>query len=454
MNDLATQALATIRQHQMLQNGDTVIVACSGGADSTALLHFLWSVREVFALTIRAAHVNHHMRGKEADADAAFVVKMCADWGIPLDMTTLTPPENPSEAWARTERYRFFDTLAERYHAKIATAHTKSDLAETVLFNLARGANIHGAAGIPPVRGVYIRPLLAVSRGEVEAYLDEKNIFYVTDATNLTQQYARNRVRHNVLPTLETVHPGAENALARFAEDMAETVAYLDAQALALLVQAEQSTVLEKTPVYRAEILADAPPPVRKAALRMLIVPYADASAPRILRAEQAILAGSGAVQLSKTISLSAAQGLVRIIPAKTEQCTWTAPLLPGTYTMPQGGLFTVSTQSYENFINFEKLSQKHLIYCADYDIIQDDAFFRTRQPQDTFCAAGRGVTKTLKAMFNEKKFSAAMRAQTPVLACGHKILWVAGIGFANGLLPTRTCKTVLTITLKTEETL
>ncbi|MEG2842831.1 MAG: ATP-binding protein, partial [Ruthenibacterium sp.] len=114
MSDLAEQALFTVRQHQMLQNGDTVIVACSGGADSTALLHFLWSVREALLLTIRAAHVNHHMRGEEADADAAFVAKMCADWGVPLEMTTLTPPENPSEAWARTERYRFFDTLAER----------------------------------------------------------------------------------------------------------------------------------------------------------------------------------------------------------------------------------------------------------------------------------------------------------------------------------------------------
>ncbi|MEG1323029.1 MAG: tRNA lysidine(34) synthetase TilS [Ruthenibacterium sp.] len=454
MSDLAEQALFTVRQHQMLQNGDTVIVACSGGADSTALLYFLLSVRDLFSLTIRAAHVNHALRGQNSDADAAFVAQLCEKHHVPMDALTLTPPQNPGEEWARVERYRFFDTLAERFHAKIATAHTKSDLAETVLFNLARGANLHGAAGIPAVRGAYIRPFLAVSRADVETYLEKQNSAYVTDATNLTQQYARNRVRHTVLPALENVHPGAENALARFAADMAETAEYLDAQAAALLERAKAKVQMEKTAAYHAKILADAPAPVRKAALRMLIVPYADATAPRILCAEQMILCGKGAVQLSRTVRLSAAQGIVRITPSVLQKNTWTAPFLPGTYPMPQGGLFTVSTQSYENFINFQKSAQKHLIYCADYDIIQDNAFFRTRQPQDTFCAAGRGVTKTVKALFNENKISAEMRMQIPMLACGHVILWVAGFGFAEGLLPTSTSKTVVTITLQTEENL
>lgn len=454
MSDLAQKALFTMEQHQMLQNGDTVIIACSGGADSTALFHFLLSVRDDYALTLRAAHVNHNLRGKDSDADAAFVAKLCADYGVPLDTAVLSPPENPGEAWARTERYAFFDALAKQYHAKIATAHTKSDLAETVLFNLARGANIHGAAGIPAVRGAYMRPFLALGRTEIEAYLQEKNSTYVTDKSNFTAQYARNRVRHTVLPALENVHPGAENALVRFAADMAETARYLDTQAEILLAQAKQNSSFETTPAYAVKSLANAPAPILKAALRLLIVPFADATAPRILCAQQSILCGKGAVQLSEKAILSVAQGLVRIVPAVLFKSTWSAPFLPGTYSLPQGGLFIVSTQSYENFIKFQETAQKHLIYCADYDIIQDDACFRTRLPQDTFRAAGRGVTKTIKALFNENKFSARLRAQTPLLAKGHTVLWVAGFGFADGLLPTDKTKTVVTITLQMEETL
>ena len=111
MSDLAQKALFTMEQHQMLQNGDTVIIACSGGADSTALFHFLLSVRDDYALTLRAAHVNHNLRGKDSDADAAFVAKLCADYGVPLDTAVLSPPEKPGEAWARTERYAFFDAI-------------------------------------------------------------------------------------------------------------------------------------------------------------------------------------------------------------------------------------------------------------------------------------------------------------------------------------------------------
>ena len=200
MDEFEARAGAYISQHQMLQKGDTVIVALSGGADSMALFHFLFSVQNVWGLRLRAAHVNHGLRGAAADGDAAFVRAQCAARGVPLDETLLSPPENAGEEWGRQERYAFFARLAQAHGAKVATAHTCSDNAETVLFNLARGSAARGAAGIPPVRGPYVRPLLWAQRADVLAYLARCGVPYVTDATNDTDAYARNRIRHGVLP--------------------------------------------------------------------------------------------------------------------------------------------------------------------------------------------------------------------------------------------------------------
>ena len=154
MDEFEARAGAYISQHQMLQKGDTVIVALSGGADSMALFHFLFSVQNVWG-------------GAAADGDAAFVRAQCAARGVPLDETLLSPPENAGEEWGRQERYAFFARLAQAHGAKVATAHTCSDNAETVLFNLARGSAARGAAGIPPVRGPYVRPLLWAQRADV-----------------------------------------------------------------------------------------------------------------------------------------------------------------------------------------------------------------------------------------------------------------------------------------------
>jgi len=145
MDEFEARAGAYISQHQMLQKGDTVIVALSGGADSMALFHFLFSVQNVWGLRLRAAHVNHGLRGAAADGDAAFVRAQCAARGVPLDETLLSPPENAGEEWGRQERYAFFARLAQAHGAKVATAHTCSDNAETVLFNLARGSAARGA---------------------------------------------------------------------------------------------------------------------------------------------------------------------------------------------------------------------------------------------------------------------------------------------------------------------
>ena len=207
---------AFIEDNRLLENGDTVIVALSGGADSVTLLHILNSIKELYNLTLRAAHLNHGIRGEEADRDEDFVRKLCESMGVPLDVRREDIPAiakesgKSEELCGREVRYAFFDALCEQYGAKIATAHNRDDHAETVLWNLVRGAGLSGLCGIPVRRGGIIRPLLGCSRAQIEAYCAENQLAYVTDSTNLTAAYTRNRIRLEVMPILRQLNENAE----------------------------------------------------------------------------------------------------------------------------------------------------------------------------------------------------------------------------------------------------
>lgn len=460
MTEFDTRTAEYIRQHHMLQKGDTVIVALSGGADSMALFHFLLSWREKLGITVRAAHVNHGLRGADADADAGFVRRQCADHGILLDETKLTPPKRADEAWGREQRYLFFARLARRYGAKVATAHTANDNAETVLFRLARGSSVRGAAGIPPVRDIYIRPLLWAQRAQIEAYLAGCGAVYVTDVTNKTDLYARNRIRHGVLPALENAHPGAVQNLVRFAGEMSELAEYLDAQADALLARAllphPDFLPPELAPAYDAAILAAAPPPVRRAALASLIAHISLQKTELVADADRVLCRGCGAVQLSDTCTFRVTQGKVSIAgppDALTEtQTAWKCSFSPGVHAAPGGMCLVVRMLNYEKNVNSAKDAENHLKFCADYDRIQQGVCFRTRQPGDVFCPAGRGVTKPLKKWLSEKKLPIAVRGMLPVLAIGSKILWAPGFGFAEGLPAGEWTKTAVTIEMRQME--
>ena len=200
MKDKVVRAL---QQYSMLNQGDSVIVALSGGADSVALLNVICSFKEKYNLKIYAAHLNHGIRGEEAERDENFCKILCDKLNIELftkriNIRQLAKVQKISEELCgRNERYSFFENLSRRLNAKIATAHTASDNAETVLFNLARGSSLGGISGILPVRDNIIRPLIYVTRAEVEQYCKENNLDYVTDSTNLTDDYTRNHIRHN-----------------------------------------------------------------------------------------------------------------------------------------------------------------------------------------------------------------------------------------------------------------
>ena len=203
--------------------------AVSGGADSMALLRILLALQPEFGFVLSACHVNHGLRGESADRDEAFVRAECARLGVPLRVFHAAemadevglPSEHAGEDWARRLRYACFARLCGEGIDVVATAHTANDQAETLLLRLARGTGLHGAAGIRPKRGCYLRPLLALTRQDTESFCRAAGQAWVTDETNATDAYARNRVRRAALPALQSTNGAAAENLARFCEKAA-----------------------------------------------------------------------------------------------------------------------------------------------------------------------------------------------------------------------------------------
>ncbi len=294
MNTFNDKIRAAVADYSMLSAGDEVVAALSGGADSVSLLHALWELREELGITLSACHVNHGLRGEEADNDMRFCQELCARLGIELhllctDVRAAQQKHESVEEAARRIRYDFFAEVSAG--KKLATAHNLNDSVETVLLNMMRGTGLKGLCGIPPVRGNIIRPLIYCTREDVERCCSEKGLAYVTDKTNLCDDYTRNKVRHCVLPEMVKIS-GA------FLETSARTQKSLREDSELLESMAEQALEAAKTDDgYLAKELTKLPKPLlNRAVKRMLMDGGIEPSTLRISMAEEIIAAGRGRI--------------------------------------------------------------------------------------------------------------------------------------------------------------
>ena len=229
------KVLEFIEKEKMINKGDKIVVAVSGGADSVCLFEILCEIKERYDLELFAVHVHHGIRGKDADEDYKFVEKLCESKGVKFfgfkyDVPALAKKEGLSEEEeGRIVRYRAFREVRDKEKAdKIAVAHNANDLAETVIFSMARGSSVKGLGGIRPVRDDIIRPILCLEREEIEKYLENKSINYCTDITNSDSKYTRNKIRLNVIPELEKVNNQAVSHLVRLAGELNDLESYLE----------------------------------------------------------------------------------------------------------------------------------------------------------------------------------------------------------------------------------
>ncbi len=225
---MLSKLLKFLREYEMLAPGDTLVCAVSGGADSVAMLFAFYLLKDKLGITLEAAHFNHHLRGEESDRDEVFVRELCDRYDIPLHMGggQVAAGKKGLEAAARDARYAFLKTLP----GKIATAHTADDNAETVLMHLVRGTGLKGLGGIAPVRGNLLRPMLTITREEVEAFLEEWCLHHIQDSSNHGDAFLRNRLRHHVMPLLRQENPKIGEHLSQMALRLREDEKFLSQQ--------------------------------------------------------------------------------------------------------------------------------------------------------------------------------------------------------------------------------
>lgn len=407
--------------HTMLDGVKEVTVAVSGGADSVALLHAMLSLRESYGVTVYAAHLNHALRGGEADADAQFVAELCRAWSVPLfsekiDVAAFAAEQGQStELAARNVRYAFLRRVAK---GKIATAHTADDNAETVLLHMARGAGLNGICGIPPVRDRIIRPLIYCTRAQVESYCAAHALAYRTDSTNADLQYARNRMRHTVLPQLRRVNSGCVANISRMCASLREDADYLNAAAQQTYTQLRTPRGL---PVAGLKQLHPA------LLSRVLLLHCAARAALRPdtqhLQGMIRLLEKGTRIQLSNGWYAAKAGGYLEL--DKTVETPALYHELGADFTrLYFEGLHFAFHSAYSKKIN--NFVFKNSFDCAK---IKGKLVVRHRLGGDTLCPAGRGGTKTLKKLFNEAHLPRSERAVRRILSDTQGVVWVEGFG-------------------------
>lgn len=472
-SEFRLHVLSVIERYEMLSPGDTVIVGLSGGADSTALVSVLNDIKSEYDLTLIAAHVNHGLRGEEALRDERFAGDFCKSLGIEYRVLNADVPGMATEsgesfeACGRRVRYDFFASIAKEVAAsggdpddaiskiKIATAHNAQDVAETLLFNLARGSGLRGMCSIPPKRGFedelsnpqIIRPLIDSTREEIEAYLSENDISFVNDSTNFETDYARNRIRHNILPELEKLNSGAVRNIARCAESIRADEAYLSAKSKLLVGR----TCLGDH--FLAPLLDSAPLAVRSRAIeRMLFEKSGVHPEKQHIDAVCNMLADGGATQVAGGLYVRVRNGRLDFPPlpgelAETERFSAEICLKTPEYTDNLfGAEVKFSVYSKEKFIEASEKNERILETALDYDKIPSNFLIRNRRDGDRFRLPKRRITKSLKNLLNEAKIPTVQRPRLLMVEVDGEIAFLENFGPSEKYVVTEDTERVLTI--------
>ena len=464
---MTDQVLAYIQKHHMTEPGDHICVAVSGGADSVCLLLVLDALQERAGVTLSVIHVEHGIRGGESMHDMAFTEKLAEQLGIPCtcvraDVPSLAVQYGRSlEETGRIVRYRAFAEEKRRIEreravpVKIALAHHMDDNAETVLFHMCRGSGIEGLAGIRPVYEDRIRPLLCVTRAEIEDWLQKNGQPYCVDATNTDVAYSRNRIRQNVMPQLSAVNTAAAEHICLLAEDAAELADYAHAQVRDMQKQMQTEQSRNRISV-RTEPLSGYPAVLQRLFLRELYAQLAGSRKDISRRhvAELLDLAdGATGRKADLAYGIRAEKVYDRLIlsrqnlpqggkAAEQEQ--------PAEYFLYPGGngAFEAGKTDCQNVSGYGITLSCHIFPAEkkhgeipknrytkwfDYDKIKDGLCLRSRHPGDYLSIDPDAHRQKLKDYWINRKVPQTARRDWPLLADGSHILWIIGDRISAG---------------------
>lgn len=432
---------SAVRRYNMLYAGASVTVALSGGADSVALLHCLLLLRDEFDITVSAAHLNHCLRGEESDRDEQFVRELCQSLNVPLaceraDVLSVSENEGLSiELAARKVRYEFLERVSG---GLIATAHTASDNIETVLHNMARGTGLKGICGIPPKRDRFIRPLINVTRNEIELYCEQNELQYCTDSTNSDEKYTRNHIRHSVVPKLRGVNAQAVKNTSLMCEALRDDADFLDS------CTAEAILKIQKDDGLSSDGLLQLHPAIRsRCVAKMYREKVGLTPEHRHIESVLELLEQGGRVSVQADFVAEVKNGTLRFLPLPKGEAL--PSILVEDLPFEVDGL-KIYTLSHDKFQNFTKFNNLLLNNALDYGKICGKLTLRGRMPQDKISLLGRNCTKTLKKLFNEAKVDEYVREKLLVLADANGVLWVQGFGVDQRVAITDETEIVLVI--------
>lgn len=433
-----------VLNHGLISKGSTVVVALSGGSDSMALLNVLNMLKADFDICLRAAHVNHCLRGNDADSDEAFVRAKCREMNVALDVLRVDVAAEAKksgeglEECGRRIRYEFFDSLGE--DVVIATAHNLSDRIETFIFNFARGSALRGLCSIPYRRGNIIRPLLDCSKSEILHFCEENGIEYVTDGTNSDVKYSRNRIRHKVIPELSDINVSFEQAAGRCISSVNEDEQFLSSLADEILIKSENAEG------YDAQIIASSPVPIKKRVI-VKICEKAVGVTPEQKAVYEicALLESGGSVQINGGVTVRVRKGILDF-PAESREFEEVA-----LENLVVFGDKTIETEiiNIKEINNLQNISKQGLEYFLDYDKIHGRVFVRSREAGDKIALKSRNCTKTLKKLFNELSVAPEKRSAIAVFADDSGVVAVEGVGCDSRVCVSAETQTVMIIRIK-----
>jgi len=488
----------TIAHHNLISRDETIVLGVSGGPDSLALAHLLRALSDEWRIQIHFAHLNHRLRGADSDADADFVAWLAREWNLPTtvesrDVAAYAREKKLSiEEAAREARYEFLSEVAQKVGAHtIAVAHHADDQAETVLMHLLRGAGMAGLRGMEYKSAVnsqqstvgdsnfqLIRPLLDVTRAEIENYCKDNALNPRFDQSNLDTTLFRNRLRQEVLPYLETLNPNLREVLLHTSRALADDYDFLQAQvndAFARVAREDNGAIIFDRQTWHA-----LHPSLQRGTLRVAVerlrqslrdLSWTNVEDARMLALEKEV----GAVAtLPRGLRLTVGYGEFFIADEARESVGFDLPQLSvECVALPREGVSELpgSEWSIETVI-LSPDGAKNLVVASetlrsaqgdklrnvltaqfDREKIRGEMFLRQRKPGDTFQPAGmNGHTKSLHEFMIDEKIPQAAREQLPLLCDSEKILWVCGYRADERARVTEATRDVLEIVLRKKE--
>lgn len=436
---------STIKKYAMLSEGAAVVAAVSGGSDSMAMLHILNALKDECKFTLCAAHVNHGIRGEEAESDERFVREKCRELGIELyvkkaDVIKMASEQGIGlEECGRSVRYGFFNSLGDG--VIIATAHNLSDRAETFLFNFARGSALRGLCSIPPVRDNIIRPLIDCTKEETLDFCEKNQVEYVTDATNADVKYSRNRIRHNVITELRKINPSFEAGAGRCMDSINEDEIFLSS----LADETVKKAVCKGG--YDAKILAASPFPVRKRAIVKIIEKSVGITVEsKFINGLCDLLENSGGTQINGGVTVRVRKGILDFPQAGSEE-----PEMQSLAEVTEFGSAIIESEiiNKRETNNLQNISNYGLEYFVDCDKIHGKVVIRSRSEGDKITLASRKCTKSLKKLFNELAFPPEKRNSVAVFADESGVILVEGAGVDQRVAADKSTEKFLKIIIK-----